>query len=99
MRKIDTDRVISALGGDRRAARWFGLLTQPTTMLVWRAVQDHWDEYGCGPSYRELAQRAYVSKSSVSLHLNRLDRAGVIVWWPGLARGIKLVVRVPLEGV
>lgn len=57
---------------------------------ILEALADSAEEGGLTPSYRELADMAGVSMGSVSHHLNRLERQGLVVRAAGVHRGTRI---------
>jgi SOS-response transcriptional repressor LexA len=66
------------------------------TLTVWRYISSYIDEHGYAPSRREIATACFIGRSQVRAHLDKLEKRGAIEHTDGLARGIRLLDRVPL---
>lgn len=60
---------------------------------VYRAIQDHFREYGASPSYRDIAFAVGIAARHVGRPLQGLAGRGLVTITPGEPRSIALVDR------
>lgn len=48
-----------------------------STLKVYEFIRDHIEQYGYGPSLREMAAACFMSHSAILRHLDRLEG----LWW------------------
>ena len=65
----------------------------PTTRIVFVYLRDTIAEHGIPPNIRQISDAAYIGRSTVYRHLDRLEAWGWIEREPGMARGIRLTQR------
>jgi DNA-binding MarR family transcriptional regulator len=73
------------------------LSDNPTLKAIYTFICDYWEQFGYGPSLREIAKASYISKPNVYRYLDRLEEIGLITRDPGRARSITLVTPCPDE--
>jgi DNA-binding MarR family transcriptional regulator len=62
---------------------------------VYAFICQHWQDYGYGPTLKEIATACYMSKPNVYRYLDRLEMEGRITRDPGRARSISLTKPCP----
>lgn len=60
---------------------------------VYRAVQEHFREFGASPSYCDIARAVGIAARHVGRPLQGLTRKGLLTVEPGQARSIRLADR------
>ncbi|MDQ0228739.1 LexA family protein [Metabacillus niabensis] len=59
---------------------------------VLEIINEHVDEKGYPPSYREIAYRMNIcSSSTIQSHLDKLKEKGYVTWVPGQPRTLKVI--------
>jgi hypothetical protein len=53
-------------------------LAPATKLVLWHLCDRHNPDYGCFPSQDQLAADAEISRASLNVHLDKLERAGLI---------------------
>ena len=76
--------------------RWERALYRPSARLVWAFLADFTESRGFAPSYRQIAAACSIGKSSVAAQLDLLAQAGIIEWWPGQPRSVRVLHRLPV---
>jgi biotin operon repressor len=51
---------------------------RPTTLAVWKAITLLIDENGYPPSQEEIAEEAFIGRTSVALHISYLEAEGIL---------------------
>ncbi len=69
---------------------------QDDTRIVYTFVRDYLDEHnGYAPSHREIAEGCFLSRGSITRHLDRLVFAGYLDREDGRARSLRLTGLAP----
>ncbi len=66
-------------------------LNATTLEQVYAFICRHWQQFGYGPSMREIAESCFISRPNVYRYLDRLEMQGRIVRDAGTARSITVV--------
>ncbi|MBL8161638.1 MAG: winged helix-turn-helix transcriptional regulator [Anaerolineae bacterium] len=66
-------------------------LNAATLEQVYTFICRHWQQFGYGPSMREIAESCFISRPNVYRYLDRLEMQGRIVRDAGTARSITVV--------
>jgi len=72
--------------------RYYKVKTQTTYENIWRFVQWHWLQHGCGPSVRDVADAIGVSSSDTAQgYIDRMVFEGLLKRIPSKARTLQVV--------
>lgn len=62
-----------------------------TTEAIYKFLAHYCDENGYPPTQQEIAEACYLAQSSISRHLDKLEKWGWLIRKEGSARGIRLI--------
>jgi SOS-response transcriptional repressor LexA len=66
-------------------------LNPETLEHIYEFICRHWDQFGYGPSMREIAESCFISRPNIYRYLDRLEVQGRILRDAGTARSITVV--------
>jgi hypothetical protein len=88
-RSVDYNPLMTWTRSSPTAAECLEMCMTPVQRDVYLLIDEFWKRFGCGPTYRELAQLKQSSLGNVKRVVDRLVKLGVVKRVPNMDRSLR----------
>lgn len=88
-RELDYNPEMTWTRADPTAAECEGMCVTPVQRDVYLLIDEFWKRFGCGPTYRELAQLRGTTLGNIRRIVGRLVLLGVVKKVPNMDRSVR----------